>query len=216
MEWLEDYEEEDPGHRHISQLFALHPGTQINPHRTPELAEAAAATLQRRLANGGGHTGWSSAWIVNMFARLEDGEQSYAHLSHMLRKSTYPNLFDAHPPFQIDGNFGATAGIVEMLLQSHADELSLLPALPSAWPEGEVRGLRGRDGYVVDLKWSDGKLSEAIISAAKAGICRVRTRQAVLVRCGGEDIALDRDQSVIEFRVEAGRKYELSENNHWD
>ncbi|MDQ0890482.1 alpha-L-fucosidase 2 [Paenibacillus sp. V4I9] len=209
MEWLNDYEEDDPGHRHISQLFALHPGTQINPHRTPELAKAAAATLQRRLENGGGHTGWSSAWIVNMFARLEDGEQSYAHLSHMLRKSTYPNLFDAHPPFQIDGNFGATAGIVEMLLQSHADELNLLPALPSAWSEGEVRGLRGRGGYVVDLKWIDGKLSEAIISAAKDGLCRVRTRHAVLVRCGGEDIALSEDQSVVEFRVEAGKTYEL-------
>lgn len=101
MEWLEDYAEEDPGHRHISQLFALHPGTQISPHRTPELAKAAAATLQRRLENGGGHTGWSSAWIVNMYARLEDGEQSHAHLSHMLRKSTYPNLFDAHPPFRL-------------------------------------------------------------------------------------------------------------------
>lgn len=209
MEWLKDYEEDDPGHRHISQLFALHPGTQINPHRTPELAKAAAATLQRRLENGGGHTGWSSAWIVNMYARLEDGEQSYAHLSHMLRKSTYPNLFDAHPPFQIDGNFGATAGIVEMLLQSHADELNLLPALPPMWSEGEVRGLRGRGGYVVNLKWSGGKLSEAIISAAKAGLCRVRTSHDVLVRCGGEDITLGGDQSVVEFRVEAGRTYEL-------
>ncbi|WP_261302247.1 glycoside hydrolase family 95 protein [Paenibacillus andongensis] len=209
MEWLKDYEEDDPGHRHISQLFALHPGTQITPHRTPELAKAAAATLQRRLANGGGHTGWSSAWIVNMFARLEDGEQSYAHLSHMLRKSTYPNLFDAHPPFQIDGNFGATAGMVEMLLQSHTDELNLLPALPSAWSEGEASGLRGRGGYVVNLKWTDGKLSEAIIRVAKDGLCRVRTQHAVLVRCGGEEISFGRDQSVVEFSVEAGKTYGL-------
>ncbi|WP_082927273.1 glycosyl hydrolase family 95 catalytic domain-containing protein [Paenibacillus oryzisoli] len=209
MEWLEDYAEEDPGHRHISQLFALHPGTQISPHRTPELAMAAAATLERRLAHGGGHTGWSSAWIVNMYARLEDGEQSHAHLSHMLRKSTYPNLFDAHPPFQIDGNFGATAGIVEMLLQSHADELSLLPALPSAWSQGAVSGLRGRNGYVIDLRWSEGRLSEAVIHAACSGTCRVRTGEAVQVRCDGEDIRVDRDHTVIEFQVEAGSTYHI-------
>ncbi|MDR6553094.1 glycoside hydrolase family 95 protein [Paenibacillus qinlingensis] len=209
MEWLEDYEEVDPGHRHISQLFALHPGTQISPHRTPELAEAAAATLQRRLDNGGGHTGWSSAWIVNMYARLEDGEQAYTHLSHMLSKSTYPNLFDAHPPFQIDGNFGATAGIVEMLLQTHAGELSLLPALPTAWQQGTVSGLRGRNGYVIDLTWNDGQLSQAVIRAALSGSCRVRTREAVLVFCDGKEVLANRDQTVIEFQVEAGCKYEI-------
>ncbi|WP_187274284.1 glycosyl hydrolase family 95 catalytic domain-containing protein [Paenibacillus sp. N3.4] len=209
MEWMDDYEEADPGHRHISQLFALHPGTQISPLYTPKLAKAAATTLHRRLEHGGGHTGWSSAWIVNMFARLEDGEQAYVHLSQMLRKSTYPNLFDAHPPFQIDGNFGATAGMAEMLLQTHAGELSLLPALPAAWTQGSVTGLRGRGGYIVDLMWIHGKLSEASITASKAGICRVRTPNPVLVRCGGMDIAVDDGALIVEFPIERGKTYEL-------
>ncbi|WNQ12780.1 glycoside hydrolase family 95 protein [Paenibacillus aurantius] len=211
MEWLEDYEEADPGHRHISQLFALHPGEQIDKRRTPELAAAARRTLERRLANGGGHTGWSRAWIVNFWSRLGDGDAAYDHLRMLLTGSTYPNLLDSHPPFQIDGNFGGTAGLAEMLLQSHADEIELLPALPTAWRAGEVTGLRARGGAGVDIRWRDGGLEQAVVRPGRDGVCRVRSSEPLSVCTGeGETVAAVHEDGAAVFQVSAGTAYRLT------
>lgn len=173
MEWTEEFKEPEPGHRHISHLYGLHPGNEIN-RQTPELLAAARKTIDHRLANGGGHTGWSRAWIVNFFARLQDGDAAYQNLLALLQKSTLPNLFDNHPPFQIDGNFGATAGITEMLLQSHAGEIELLPALPKAWQQGYIHGIVARDGYEVDIDWEGAKLKGVKLLSKNGGTCKLR------------------------------------------
>jgi alpha-L-fucosidase 2 len=188
QEWSEDYDEPEPGHRHISQLFALHPSDQITMRGTPELARAARATIERRLAHGGGHTGWSRAWIINFWARLEDGERAYENYQALLAKSTLPNLWDLHPPFQIDGNFGGTAGVAEMLIQSHAGEIHLLPALPRAWANGSLRGLRARGGVEVDATWTGGRVVSATFRASVDGTHRVRINGQT------SSIAIKRDQ----------------------
>jgi alpha-L-fucosidase 2 len=165
LEWREDYDEWEPGHRHISHLYALHPSSQITVDGTPELAKAAKATLERRLSYGGGHTGWSRAWIINHYAKLWEGDTAHENLRLLLSGSTYPNLFDRHPPFQIDGNFGGCAAIAEMLVQSTSKRVVLLPALPTAWASGSVRGLRIKGNAVIDLAWAEGELMNCTITA---------------------------------------------------
>jgi alpha-L-fucosidase 2 len=189
QEWIQDYEEVEPGHRHMSHLLGLYPLAQITPE-TPQFFDAAQKTIQKRLAHGGGHTGWSRAWIINFFARLQDGEKAHENIKALLAKSTLPNLFGDHPPFQIDGNFGGTAGIAEMLLQSHNETIRLLPALPQAWDEGIVKGLKARGGFECDIYWSNGKLTKAIIYSEKGGKTHVEY--------GPEKFTID---------IKPGRKY---------
>ena len=206
-EWAVDYDEAEIGHRHVSQLFALHPADLISPHRTPKLADAARATLVRRLIHGGGHTGWSCAWICNMWARLYDSRMVYENLKKLLAHSTNPNMTDLHPPFQIDGNFGGTAAIAEALMQSCCGEINLLPALPDEWSSGHVYGLRAKGGFTVDIEWTNGKLTRAEITSGCGGECRLRANCVVSVICGGATVGSRIEDDVIIFNTEKGKTY---------
>ncbi len=188
LEWTESFQEPEPGHRHISHLYGLHPGKEIT-RKQPELFAAARKTIDYRLAHGGGHTGWSRAWIVNFFARLGDGEAAHENLVALFKKSTLPNLFDNHPPFQIDGNFGAPAGIAEMLLQSHDGSLTLLPALPKAWATGHVRGLCARGGFEVSMAWANGILQQVTLNSKLGGPC--------VVQYGGKTVTLQTEKGKV-------------------
>ncbi|MCA9291359.1 MAG: glycoside hydrolase N-terminal domain-containing protein [Phycisphaerales bacterium] len=204
MEWPLPFAEAEPGHRHMSHLYGLHPGRQFTRRDTPEMIAAIERSLDFRLAHGGGHTGWSRAWLVNFAARLERGDEAHDHLAHLLADSALPNLFDSHPPFQIDGNFGACAGIAEMLLQSHDGTIHLLPALPGAWAEGRVTGLRARGGAIVDLAWRDGRPTEATLRATADGALLVRGPSTAPIRSlDGAPVDRD-DDGAVRLDVRSG------------
>ncbi len=217
LEWSEDFKEHEPGHRHTSHLFPLHPGDEISVRRTPDLAVAARKSLEARLSHGGGYTGWSRAWLINFWARLEDGDRAHESIVALFKDCTFPNFFDNHyrgegNVFQIDGNFGATAAIAEMLLQSHGGDVHLLPALPHAWPDGSVTGLRARGGREVALAWSAGKLTTADLRASVNGRTRVRAPQPFTLRSGGRVLATSRADGsghIAEFEATAGSTYSL-------
>ena len=213
QEWLEDYEEAEPGHRHISHLFALYPGDQLTPEETPELFEAARASLERRLAHFGGHTGWSRAWTVCCFARLGEPDKAHYHLQHLISDFATDSLLDLHPPriFQIDGNFGGAAGLAEMLLQSHKGLIRILPALPPAWPRGSITGLCARGGFELDIQWSGGRPTRVVVRSRLGQRCQMLlpTDQQAVVMHGMETVAAEQSGNRLSFETKAGQEYEV-------
>lgn len=218
QEWNKDWEDVDPHHRHVSHLFGLHPGRQIAPVTTPEFAAAARKTLEIRGDEG---TGWSKAWKINFWARLLDGNHAHLLLKQLLQYTsesgtnysrgggTYPNFFDAHPPFQIDGNFGGTAGMAEMLLQSHLGEIHLLPALPDVWKEGTVKGLKARGNFTVSIEWKDHQLKTATVVANAGGPCTIRTAVPVFIKELNIKSRADKNGYTLRFNSQKGKTYKL-------
>ena len=214
-----DFDESTPGQRHMSHMYPLYPGSEITPQKTPALAAAARVSLERRLANGGAYTGWSRAWAIGFWARLQDGNKALESLSMLMLHSTNINLFDTHPAkpapiFQIDGNLGTTAAIAEMLLQSHGGSVHFLPSLPDLWPEGEFKGLRARGGLEVDLTWASGKASKATLRCARTSVIHLRPPNGQRIKAISQalktsDLETQPDGSV-EVDLEAGRTYQLA------
>ena len=211
QEWVKDYEETEPGHRHISQLFGLYPDDSIN-ESDPVIYEAAKKTIARRIENGGGSTGWSRAWTICFYARLKDGNNAAKHLGYLLSKCTAYNLFDIHPPFQIDGNFGGVAGMTEMLIQSHlgspdARIVELLPALPDIWPKGRINGVKARGNLTFDIEWNDGKVTKAVVRAEKDSVLRLRLNERTSVPCNNNYEIAD---GILTAKIPAGEAVTLT------
>lgn len=214
LEWNQEFKEVEPGHRHLSHLFALYPGEQITREETPELFQAAATSLKLRMAASGGHTGWSRAWVSCLYARLGSGDAAYAHLLHLISDFATNTLLDLHPPriFQIDGNLGGATAVIEMLLQSYHEVLHFLPALPSAWPTGKVQGLRARGGFTVGLEWDNGHLTGADIVAAENRPCVVKEIDVPLTVTDafGRHVPTQKTKGRITFEALAGKRYVLT------
>ncbi len=215
QEWFEDYDEVEPSHRHISHLVGLYPGDHLTLEDEPELTRAARASLERRLAHGGGHTGWSRAWVVCCWTRLREGDLACEHLVHLITDFATDSLLDLHPPriFQIEGNLGGSAGIAEMLLQSHRGIIRLLPALPKTWPDGEVKGLCARGGFVLNLRWTGGSLRELTIHSRCGRECVLRVPDKLAIATA-EGIELNEIQepgeSLAAFPTEPGKTYSFT------
>jgi len=215
QEWFKDFDEFEVGHRHLSHLFGVYPGSDISEEKTKKLFEASRVALERRLSHGGGHTGWSCAWIVNLFARLKDSKAAYEYLMVLFRKLTFSNLFNVCPPFQIDGNFGGTAAIAEMLLQSHEGYINFLPALPKEWEKGYIKGLKARGGFEVDMEWKSRNLTEVKIKSNIDGICKVKYSSNIEAKMRLSNIEIKNieikniDKRIIEFYVSEGCEYRL-------
>ena len=211
QEWINDYEETELGHRHSSQLFGLYPGDIIN-ESDPVIYEAAKKTIARRIENGGGSTGWSRAWTVCFYSRLKDGNNAYNHLGYLLKECTAYNLFDIHPPFQIDGNFGATAGITEMFIQSHLGSpdnriVELLPALPDVWKNGRIKGVKARGNLTFDIEWTDGKLKEATVYAENDSVLRLKLNSRV-----GNPEGIECENGIAVVKITAGERKKIKFN----